>query len=76
METQEFKSRTQTPAAPAPAGSNLLELVDELLELAPKDLVDFQVLKRYAAEDIAKRFVSMREKLLTLRAAIERRDEV
>ena len=61
----------QTAAKEAPADSNALTMVNELIELAPKSVTEFEVMRRYDSKEIATRFVGMREKLLALREAIE-----
>jgi hypothetical protein len=61
----------ETQAEQAPAGSNALTMVNELIELAPKSVTDFEVMRRYDSQEIATRFVGMRDKLLVLREAIE-----
>jgi hypothetical protein len=61
----------ETQAEQAPAASNALTMVNELIELAPKTVTDFEVMRRYDSQEIATRFVGMRDKLLALREAIE-----
>jgi len=61
----------QTAAKEAPADANALTLVNELIELAPKSVTEFEVMRRYDSKEIATRFVGMRERLLALREAIE-----
>jgi len=61
----------QTAAKEVPAGPNALTLVNELIDLAPKSVTEFEVMRRYDSKEIATRFVGMRERLLALREAIE-----
>jgi len=61
----------ETQVEQAPAGSIALTLVNELIELAPKTVTEFEVMRRYDSKEIATRFVGMRERLLALREAIK-----